>query len=238
MPLSSKKELFALKIPNVKVKRWPENQIIAYANWGTDKVAPEFSISEGATVQPAMGKEQGTADPIVYTVTAEDGSIAKYTLIVCQVSWAIADVTSPSATSFHHFGQNNLETWSASAQDSSVWINFEQIVDFANHDPNAVHYDCMVGYKGHSGGITTGSFPVVLNSLTATPGSAFAWLDIYTTSEYFSTTVWGGNLNITQYDAAHQTISGSFDNIQYKPSSEDYPYQVLFGNFINLPVQQ
>jgi len=51
---------------------------------GTDVTAlvPTISISEKATVSPASGVAQNFTDPVIYTVTAENGSTAEYTVTV------------------------------------------------------------------------------------------------------------------------------------------------------------
>ena len=51
---------------------------------GTDVTAltPSITVSEKATVSPASGVKQDFTKPVTYTVTAEDGSIQKYTVIV------------------------------------------------------------------------------------------------------------------------------------------------------------
>lgn len=36
-------------------------------------VAPQFTITEGATIQPASGTPQDFSEPVIYTVTSEDG---------------------------------------------------------------------------------------------------------------------------------------------------------------------
>lgn len=49
---------------------------------GTDltKLLPVISISEGATISPASGKVTNFTNPVVYTVTAENGTKGKYTV--------------------------------------------------------------------------------------------------------------------------------------------------------------
>jgi hypothetical protein len=51
---------------------------------GTDitRLAPEINISEGAKVSPASREVINFTNPVSYTVTAEDGSIQKYTVTV------------------------------------------------------------------------------------------------------------------------------------------------------------
>ncbi|WKK80471.2 DUF5018 domain-containing protein [Marivirga arenosa] len=51
---------------------------------GTDitDLSPEISISDKATVVPASGTAQDFTSPVVYTVTAENGTVAEYTVTV------------------------------------------------------------------------------------------------------------------------------------------------------------
>jgi len=51
---------------------------------GTDVTAlvPTIAVSEKATVSPASGEAQNFTDPVIYTVTAENGSTADYTVTV------------------------------------------------------------------------------------------------------------------------------------------------------------
>jgi hypothetical protein len=51
---------------------------------GTDvtKLTPTITVSEKATVSPASGVAQNFTNPVRYTVTAEDGSTASYTVTV------------------------------------------------------------------------------------------------------------------------------------------------------------
>jgi hypothetical protein len=51
---------------------------------GTDatSLAPEIAVSPKATVSPASGAAQDFSSPVTYTVTAEDGTTAQYTVTV------------------------------------------------------------------------------------------------------------------------------------------------------------
>ena len=51
---------------------------------GTDisSLAPIINVSQKATVSPASEVPQNFTEPMIYTVTAEDGSTAKYTVII------------------------------------------------------------------------------------------------------------------------------------------------------------
>ncbi len=58
--------------------------ITAMVPFGTDVTAlePTVTISQEATVSPASGQAQDFSSPVTYTVTAEDGSEATYTVTV------------------------------------------------------------------------------------------------------------------------------------------------------------
>ena len=48
-------------------------------------LAPEISVSPGATISPASGSTQDFTNPVTYTVTAEDGSTETYTVVAASV---------------------------------------------------------------------------------------------------------------------------------------------------------
>ena len=59
-------------------------RIVALVPFGTNltSLVPIITISENATIRPASGIVTDFTEPVVYTVTAEDGSEAKYTAVV------------------------------------------------------------------------------------------------------------------------------------------------------------
>jgi hypothetical protein len=57
------------------------NAIVPYGtNLGS--LAPTITVSPGATVSPASGEAQDFSGPVIYTVTAENGSTAEYSVTV------------------------------------------------------------------------------------------------------------------------------------------------------------
>ncbi len=60
------------------------HQIDCYVPAETDVTAlvPVIEVSEGASVSPASGEPQDFTDPVVYTVTAQNGTTAEYTVSV------------------------------------------------------------------------------------------------------------------------------------------------------------
>ena len=60
------------------------HEITATAPNGTqvDNLTPTITVSDKAQVSPESGVAQDFTDPVVYTVTAEDGSQQEYTVTV------------------------------------------------------------------------------------------------------------------------------------------------------------
>lgn len=60
------------------------HKIECYVPAGTDvtELVPTIEVSEGATVSPASGEAQDFTHPVVYTVTAMNGTTAEYTVTV------------------------------------------------------------------------------------------------------------------------------------------------------------
>lgn len=65
-----------------------------------DSVAPVIAVSENATISPASGKNVALESGVVYTVTAEDGQTATYTLqlVVNQPDITIVDAADLNGT--------------------------------------------------------------------------------------------------------------------------------------------
>ena len=61
-----------------------EIKVLAYVD--LKSIKPQISISEGATVSPENGVIQDFSNPVVYTVTAEDGTTVSYTVSVYTIS--------------------------------------------------------------------------------------------------------------------------------------------------------
>ncbi len=86
-PLSSEKKILYFGFENLEVETViDENlkKVEATVPWGTDvtTLVPVITVSERATIDPAPGVSTDFTNPVVYTVTAEDGSQALYTTIV------------------------------------------------------------------------------------------------------------------------------------------------------------
>lgn len=238
IPLSNDTQLFNFKVENVPVKRWSENTFIAYANWGTETIAPTFSAPEGASVTPASGTEHSADAPIIYTVAAEDGTVAQCTLLICQAQWSLRKINADPAGlgAAVHFGNNQNETWAAAARDSIVSIQFQQENDHTSPS-HKIYFGLDLSIHSFNEGVSTGTFLVNTYSLQVSQaGQATAWIRVDDVS-MFGGNMFGGKITISAYDPIHRTISGSFDNIEYDGSEENCPYQIASGQFKNLPVR-
>ena len=60
-----------------------ENTVIATITEGTlTSLSPVITVSAGATISPASGTSQDFSSPVIYTVTAENGSTVNYTVTI------------------------------------------------------------------------------------------------------------------------------------------------------------
>lgn len=77
------------------------SEIVVEVPYGTDvtKLIPDFEIGEYATVDKEMLTEQDFTNPVIYTVTSEDGkNVTTYTVrvqVVCTHQWQPATCTKP-----------------------------------------------------------------------------------------------------------------------------------------------
>lgn len=84
---SDEKEILSFKFVDIGVTgtiNQSTRTILAVVPYGTDvtSLAPTIEISAKASVSPASGIPNNFTNPVVYTVTAEDGSKATYTVTV------------------------------------------------------------------------------------------------------------------------------------------------------------
>ena len=66
-------------------------------------LAPEITVSALAAVNPASGAAQDFTNPVVYTVTAEDGSTKTYTVTVTVGQLKLTSVTAPENKTLENF---------------------------------------------------------------------------------------------------------------------------------------
>ena len=81
------KEIIGFAFPEISVSAQIDKvgkTVYARVPEGTDvtNLAPEITVSEGATVSPASGEAQDFTNPVVYTVTAVNGTTCEYTATV------------------------------------------------------------------------------------------------------------------------------------------------------------
>ena len=86
--LSSDKEILSFTIPN-KVSNiiYGENaiRIEVFDDIDITQITPIIKISPQASISPRSGESVDFTDPVVYTVTAKDGSVADYTVTVTKI---------------------------------------------------------------------------------------------------------------------------------------------------------
>jgi len=90
--LSSKKEILSFVFEASKNTELEHNVIGSIAGTdvalnvpfgtGTSQLIPTIEVSPGATLSPASGAVTNFADPVIYTVTAEDGSTKQFSTVV------------------------------------------------------------------------------------------------------------------------------------------------------------
>lgn len=81
------KEIIGFAFPEISVSAQIDKvgkTVYARVPEGTDvtNLAPEITVSEGATVSPASGEAQNFTNPVVYIVTAVNGTTCEYTATV------------------------------------------------------------------------------------------------------------------------------------------------------------
>ena len=86
---SSEKQILTFKFAALDVQATiteSPKAIVAIVPYGTDvtSLVPIITISEKASISPASGVPTDFTNPVVYTVTAEDGSKATYTATVTE----------------------------------------------------------------------------------------------------------------------------------------------------------
>ncbi len=85
--LDDKKDILEFSFPDIFVTANVDNvekTVYALVPLGTDvtNLVPEIRVSEGATINPASGEAQDFSSPVVYTVTAANGTTCEYTVMV------------------------------------------------------------------------------------------------------------------------------------------------------------
>lgn len=232
---SSDAQLTEFTVPNARVQQWASNYYVAYVQWGTEAVAPTFKEPLFAIVSPESGQYQSVDVPIVYTVTAEDGTVARCTLVVCQATLGLS-YQSPTALHTRFFSDYVADTWKAGVLDSVVWMNFYSNPHLQAPDTS---YGCSISYKIREKENVAGNFPAQPSTASGIlPGMSFGSIHLQNSGSKHLSSITSGQLRVDSHDQEFGTITGAFDSLSCKEwDKAQFPYR-LFGRFKNLPLRR
>ncbi len=74
--------------------------VVVPFNQSKTELVPSIDVSPGSNITPANSEPQDFSNPVIYTITAEDGSFVSYTVTVNSKPTPIIDSIDPSAGSF------------------------------------------------------------------------------------------------------------------------------------------
>ena len=100
-----------------------EAKIISYSYpYGTDikAISPLITVSTGATVKPESKQAQDFTNPVVYTVTAENGNTKEYTVTI-MVKAFVTEIS--SATESLYLGESIFINGKFAASDNTVSLD-------------------------------------------------------------------------------------------------------------------
>ena len=105
--------------------------------FGTDvrALVPTITVSPFATSSPASGLSQDLASPVVYTVTAQDGSIQTYTVTVVVApdpAPPVAEVVMPTILSYTFNGTASDLTMDATTTTALIALTANKNVDWTS----------------------------------------------------------------------------------------------------------
>jgi len=125
-PLNAEADITGITVDGPKLIRQPvitNNEVHFYVNGWEDvtHLAPKFTLTEGATIEPASGTERDFTQPQVYTVTSQDGKWKKtYTV----------SFTSDDVVTSYHFDDikwyEYKDEWDANAQPQKLFHIFTE----------------------------------------------------------------------------------------------------------------
>ena len=113
--LDSDKEILSFTIPNRTSKvvfNGNNIDVEVLANVDVSSLTPILTCSPKATVSPKLGETLNFSNPVIYTVIAQDGSTAKYTVTVTKnlsSEKEILSFTVPNRTNNVTFNGNNID---------------------------------------------------------------------------------------------------------------------------------
>ena len=142
-------------------------------------LAPQFTITDGATIVPASGSVQDFSNgPVTYTVTSQDGNWSRrYTVAIVPRVMVVNDTI---CYDFEHFElepkANKYYVWHNVLADGSLgndWVNGNAGFQLSKGSAKPEEYPsvpCKEGYEGYCLQLTTcdtGSFGVMVNKRIA-----------------------------------------------------------------------
>lgn len=229
VPNEMEKKILTFYIPfkNVVINE-AKHQIIIYETDDFEEVTPTIEVSTGVTIAPASGVKIDESEPVVYTLTASDGTKTTYTLVVCNIEWQYLETLSGgfSITGMGHF----KEPWTAVSQNGVITIHFgnatESALDIYLNSP----VSAALVNQFSVGNYTPANVPA------GKAGATFTYRENGLAKTFASPQA--GNLTITAYDAEKGTISGTFAQIKYAGiGTSAQGNTILSGSFVDLPLE-
>lgn len=134
------------------------NEVRFYVNGWDDRsaLAPTFSISEGATIEPESGSVHNFNSPKTYTVTSEDGKWTKTYTVSFTAAGAISEFRSFSFENVKYYnsdGQDFFHIFYETRDDGTTfdWASGNAGFMFTNSSAPAVDYPTAQSDEGYSG---------------------------------------------------------------------------------------
>ena len=219
---SSKKEILSFKFVSPDVEASIEDKnIVAMVPSGTDvtNLVPVISVSDKATVNPASGMPQDFTQPVSYTVTAEDGSQAVYSVMVIKVKSSEKRILSFRFDAIDLNATIDESTKEIAATvpmgtDVSALVPTITVSNGASIDPVS--------------GMATDFTQPITYTVTAEDGSQASYTAIVTVENPFFG-IWGvEQLDYYNVDYAGNPIAVSLETFNFDPYDIDNGIQMVF----------
>ena len=129
---------FVFVSPDVEATIDNDNMnITATVPYGTDvtRLTPVITVSEGATVNPASGMPMDFTRPVIYTVTAEDGSQASYAVTV--------SIDTPERLILGVWGVEKIEYYNSDYDGNPI----ESTMTTESYDPYDANYGIQFVFR-------------------------------------------------------------------------------------------
>ena len=190
---STEKAISSITISGIEATIDESAKTISFTIVQTDltSLAPAIVISENAVVSPASGASQDFTNPVTYTVTAEDGSVANY--VVTVISSSIVPFT---------YNEKNYEI----VKDNKTWVDASAFaVDrggFLAEINNEAEQNAIF--------IELGNASIIINNTVAPDGggASYIWIggnDIATEGDW----IWDGDNDQTGNQFWMGTLAGA-----------------------------